>query len=67
MRMKSEARVRKQRTCRKGDGAASRQAHRRADHHLFGDEILIEAIGEDFLEAIAERRVADVGVEGHHA
>ena len=43
--------------------AARRQAHRGADHHLLGDEVLVEAIGRDLLELVAEGRVLDVGVE----
>ena len=34
-----------------------------ADHDLLGDEVLVEAIGRDFLELLAEGRVLHVGVE----
>ncbi len=48
------------------DRAARGQPHRRADHHLLGDEVLIEAIGQRLFEPVAEGGVLDVGVERDH-
>ena len=64
MRMKSAARVRKHAKV-DGNGIAPRagEPHRRADHHLLGDEVLVEALGRDLLELVAEGRVLHVGVE----
>jgi hypothetical protein len=64
MRMKSAARVRKHANV-EGNGIAPRaaQAHRRADHHLLGDEVLVEAIRQHLLELVAEGGVLHVGVE----
>ena len=45
------------------NGAARRKPHRRADHHLFGDEILVEAFRERLLEFVAEGGILDVGVK----
>ena len=51
MRMKSLRALEEARKARRErDRAARRQAHRRADHRLLGDERLVEAIGMDFLE-----------------
>ena len=61
-RARQEARERR----RKRNRAARRHPHRRADHHLLGDEILVETIGERLLEPVAERRILDVCVERHH-
>ena len=64
MRMKSAARVEEAgERRRKRNRAARRQPHRRADHHLLGDEVLVEAIGKRLLELVAEGRVLHVGVE----
>ena len=52
---------------RERNRAARGQAHGRADHHLLGDEELVEAIGMHGLELVAERGVLHVGVERDHA
>ena len=48
---------------RERNRAARGQPHGRADHHLLGDEVLVEAIGQHLLELVAEGRVLHVGVE----
>ena len=68
MRMKSAARVRKAgERGRKRDRSARRQAHRRTDHPLLGDEAFVEPIRVRLLEPIAEGRILDVSVERHDA
>ena len=47
----------------KRDGAARGEPHRRAHHHLFGNEAFVEAIGKRTFELVAERRVLHVCVE----
>ena len=48
---------------RKRNRAARSQPHGGADHHLLGNEVLVEAIGQHLLELVAEGRVLHVGVE----
>ena len=64
MRMKSR-RARQEARERRGERnrAAAGEAHGGADHDLLGDEVLVEPIGSDLLELVAEGRVLDVGVE----
>ena len=68
MRMKSAARVRNAANV-DGNGIAPRAASPIADpdHHLLGDEVLVEALGERLLELVAEGGVPHVGVERDHA
>ena len=52
---------------RERDGAAAREAHRHAGHHLLGNVGLVEPVGMRRFEVLAEGGVADVGVERHDA
>ena len=63
MRTKSAARVRKRRTSTGTGSRRGGQSHRRADHHLLGDEALVEALRVLRFEPFAERRILDIGVE----
>src|SRR5919201_3910716 len=45
------------------DRAARGETHRRADHHLLGNEVLEEPVAVLLLELLAESRVLDIAIE----